>query len=284
MRKLNCPTYNHQTHLDTCVDGTTDVTINAFLASKKADISARYAEYLNKAPQIKFFEITPLLPTASETDRARLANNYAFMAARRSLRSVYDALMKLPKFFECPFCREATVSSIDHYLPKSVFGEYAVFVPNLVPACDHCNENCKKQHVPTTFTNQFYHPYFDDEPNEIYIEASTIVNAGVSLEYSVSPPATWDAPTVARARFNFTELKLAEKYKTRAGQSLSNMKGALISRNARGGAAAVQSHLKEELDSRETGHSGLNGWETVMLRSLVNSHAFVNGGFNLISL
>jgi hypothetical protein len=76
-------------------------------------------------------------------------------AAAKQLRARYKSGDELPKFIKdrlhrlqglaaCPYCGLQKNVTTDHYLPKQYFPQYAVFSPNLVPACTDCQMNGAK--------------------------------------------------------------------------------------------------------------------------------------------
>jgi len=63
----------------------------------------------------------------------------------------------------CPACGEdGTPNTLDHYLPKEDYPEFAITAVNLFPMCDICQG--KKLRETTDLHNQrlFLHPYYDD--------------------------------------------------------------------------------------------------------------------------
>src|SRR3546814_13583997 len=47
----------------------------------------------------------------------------------------------------CPYCGFGEPRDLDHYLPRSGYGELAIYPNNLVPSCSPCN-NAKRTVVP----------------------------------------------------------------------------------------------------------------------------------------
>jgi len=61
----------------------------------------------------------------------------------------------------CPMCGGLGMGTLDHYLPKNDFAEFAIFSKNLVPACS-CN-SLRNTTVKGDFALQrVIHPYYDD--------------------------------------------------------------------------------------------------------------------------
>ena len=60
----------------------------------------------------------------------------------------------------CPMCGGFGMGTLDHYLPKDDFSEFAIFSMNLVPACS-CNSLRKTTVKGTASPQRVIHPYFD---------------------------------------------------------------------------------------------------------------------------
>lgn len=60
----------------------------------------------------------------------------------------------------CPMCGSFHTGTLDHFLPKEDYPEYAVFTANLVPACK-CNTRRGRAVFGDEEGERFLHPYFD---------------------------------------------------------------------------------------------------------------------------
>jgi 5-methylcytosine-specific restriction endonuclease McrA len=86
-------------------------------------------------------------------------------------KRVYDPLLALANHGRCPFCNERDASTLDHYLPKSIFPEFAILPINLIPCCKDCNHE-KGEHKADSETKQLIHPYYDDIDSQQWLYAS----------------------------------------------------------------------------------------------------------------
>lgn len=63
----------------------------------------------------------------------------------------------------CPACGEdGTPNTLDHYLPKDLFPEFAITAVNLSPMCDICQGEKLTQTVNVANERIFLHPYYDE--------------------------------------------------------------------------------------------------------------------------
>lgn len=63
----------------------------------------------------------------------------------------------------CPACGEdGTPNTLDHYLPKNEYPDYAITAVNLFPMCDTCQGKKLEQVLSEDGERLFLHPYFDE--------------------------------------------------------------------------------------------------------------------------
>lgn len=61
------------------------------------------------------------------------------MKAAKTFQKVKKQIFDLNLRGKCPFCMISEATTLDHYFPESIYPEYIIFVPNLVPCCNFCN-------------------------------------------------------------------------------------------------------------------------------------------------
>ena len=59
----------------------------------------------------------------------------------------------------CPMCGSLKTGTLDHYLPKTYYPEFAIYSKNLIPACD-CNTLRKDSYRGDSPTERPLHPYY----------------------------------------------------------------------------------------------------------------------------
>lgn len=192
-------------------------------------------------------------------------------------RVIYDGLMLLPRHSKCPFCGQRRVSTLDHLLAKTTHPSLAVTPVNLVACCSDCNKT-KSNLIYRNQGEQFLHPYFDNIDDDVWLTCTVIDPPHPRLNFSVTPPLTWDAIITQRAVHHFEKLKLEELYLSEAAAELESIKKQLegILRDA--GVQEVQRHLQEGHASRLA--SRKNSWQTALYGALSSSSWYYSGGFN----
>jgi hypothetical protein len=151
MRWLTPPPVNDHTALDE-LRGSRSANAKA-VAPRLADIGARYDQYV-----------------AAQGDPWQLARDISFQPLQDQLKGLYT---KPPKALShiaalrkdiggaCPVCGRDSLGTLDHYLPKSNYAEYAFFSRNLIPACDRCNNARGNLVRGANLHERPLHPYFD---------------------------------------------------------------------------------------------------------------------------
>jgi 5-methylcytosine-specific restriction endonuclease McrA len=108
---------------------------------ERAAIHSVYQLYEQMAGQLQ----TAHLPVALAAARPRLYDAYDQVQIGGRLASFRSSL--LASTTSCPYCGFGELKDLDHYLPRSIFGELAIYPNNLIPSCGPCN-NAKRKIVP----------------------------------------------------------------------------------------------------------------------------------------
>jgi hypothetical protein len=124
------------------------------LAAYLATIKAGYQQYLGA--QGDALAIVPVaLPEALGKS---LISHYG--SPPQGLTNI-DDLREESAVGTCPMCGSLHTWSLDHVLPKETHPAFAIFTPNLVPAC-HCNSKRGTVLLGPNPGERILHPYFDD--------------------------------------------------------------------------------------------------------------------------
>lgn len=192
-------------------------------------------------------------------------------------RPVYDALRQAAS--RCPLCGHRDVTTLDHYLPKTVYPLLCVTPANLVPACSECNK-AKSATTSTIADDQTLHPYFDDVDQDPWLKAEVVQGAPPAVVFFVDPPQDWTPVLTARVRHHFAAFGLAGLYGVQAAAELREIAYELEGVSAAGGEDAVRAHLQRAAESRIRGGGKANHWRPVAYRALADSSWYCSGGFS----
>lgn len=191
-------------------------------------------------------------------------------------RIVYDSILNNAKHRICPLCGLGAATTLDHYLPKSLYPVFAVLPTNLVPACDWC-QKAKLNACPRKPEEETLHPYFSNVEAESWLHAVVIESTPAVFEFGVSPPSAWGKVMAARLAFHLKAFQLADLFSRNAASTLCGIRYRLKLLFDAGGTDAVRQHLREEALSRA--QHRLNHWETAFYKAAAASNWFCQGGF-----
>ena len=186
---------------------------------------------------------------------------------------LYNKIKSIPANGLCPLCGHRQVSTIDHYLPQSLYTSYVLTPVNMVPACADCNKN-KLDEISNNEEGNFIHPYFDDIENIPWLDAYLIEQEPPCLIYRVSSDLNISNTLKKRIEKQFISLKLSELYSIMAAEVISGLKYHLNKITTTEGAYGVRKYLNEHYESYK--ESCLNSWQTVAFKTLANNDWFCN--------
>ncbi len=270
------PADDAKTTFERAAARTRDKELRKALLAQSDRVSQRADEYLAFAVKERLFELRTEDPVG--VTKAELCDVYNRVLVKGNERQLYNRLKSQAKFRVCPLCGERDVKTLDHYLAKAEFPEFAVFPANLVPSCSDCNKT-KLARVPTCHADQTFHPYFDDWGTHRILRARVDVSDAVSVSFSIESEKSLLESTVARARHHFAALELGALYASKAAVELVERKET-FRRDFLDGVEVLRDELRFEARSRE--RTNLNGWRGALYRGLSESDEFCGGGFENI--
>lgn len=289
MRRLEKPKIGFEAVLIECLKGV-----------RNGDLKARYSEAFSRTDvrRIEEFFIRVAeqaglwrLPKASNRrgnalvyrnltrqDMIKLYNEY-LVSKKKAARRIYNELI-VNGGDGCSLCGGAGyVSTLDHYLPKSIFPWYSVMPSNLIPCCSDCNKKKGTAFVAES-SEQTLHPYFDKGIffSEQWLFARVVKTDPPSLDYYVSPPGEWSVRDKKRVEVHFQTYHLAKVFRYRAACLLPE-----IIRNRQ----TISKHLSSQGFSESlwemSGNvdSSVNHWRKAMYAALAEDSWFCDNSLNL---
>jgi hypothetical protein len=249
------------------------------LARARPLILRLYAAYSAASP-----DVTALTPadTAPATSKD-LRTNYDYM--RDSVEEIRAALFQNNSGGKCPLCATNQATTIDHYLPRTVYPEFAVLPANLIPSCAYCN-HAKGTAYAADGAALFLHVYFDAIPrDERFLFADAAVDSRtVVVSFRVDPPASIAEPLNQRIITHFARLALATYYINDGVREISERQGRLKAMLADGlGPDDVRDYLAQEARSVADA-TGVNYWKYAVLVALAENPDVCAGAFDAIEL
>nr|WP_140895053.1 HNH endonuclease [Pseudomonas caspiana] len=152
MRKIDCPTIQDSIILGMLDDSSSE-------AAKKIipyydAIVSRYSTY-----ERSFGNPWQVLPD-SGFDTIKTELKYLYTSPPIALDFISELRSSIKG--ACPVCGRDALGTLDHYLPKSIYAEFAFYSKNLLPCCDRCNNKRNDTVRGDLAGERPIHPYYDD--------------------------------------------------------------------------------------------------------------------------
>lgn len=192
-----------------------------------------------------------------------------FVPEGLSNREYYDKIKLLAPNNKCPYCGQNIVKTLDHYLPKAKYVTYTITPYNLVPSCSDCNKY-KSDFTFNDYSNQPFHPYYDDFDSEVWLKATLVEGNPISFQFYSDPPSSWDPIIRERAINNFNTLALNDIYKIHAAELYRTCSNRLKILFDKGGPKLAISRLEEYIEDQNILRN--NTWKAAMYRAIIDSN------------
>lgn len=221
---------------------------------------------------------------ASLTATQKEAIQHAYTVETAPMTTLRGNLLKRVSVARCPFCGISESSTLDHYLPKEQYPEFAIFPKNLVPSCAICNTR-KRDRILDDGTNvrMFLHPCYDSIPDMPFLRVRARMKSdALILSYRLTHPRGMSLRTFQHLQLHFKELDLADRYRRMGLEHLGSQYPAL--RRAYGpneDPGRVAEKLVQGAEDFEE-VSGTNYWLAKLYRALASNAEFCDGGFEAV--
>lgn len=273
MRVISKPNISPVEAYEACYSSSRTETTRINFSNISYFINIQSNQYEQNANSKNLYTFRPHINvsgTISKDDMVNLYDNN--MVKNKEGRKIYDKLKSLAPLERCPFCGIGTVTTLDHYLPKTEFPTFSVLPYNLVASCKDCNTG-KLASYATTQNTQTLHPYYDDFTSEQWLYARVL--QPLKIEFYVQPPVFWNQIDKDRVQKHFDNYKLDKRFSVEA----SNVLAALSHKFTQYFSSSTD--IKNELEREYKIHKDLhlNSWETAMYQALYLDSWYYNGGF-----
>lgn len=277
MKKLEKPKDEVGSVFTICISNYNE-PLKTKLLNFKTNIIKASNIYDQKASKTLLQTIDSDLKLEGKVTKDEMTNVYNHKMARKGQpgRVIYDKIISAPINDMCPLCGYRIVSTLDHYLPESLYPIYSITPTNLVPSCFDCNK-IKIALVLAKAEAATLHPYFDNIEEEQWLFAQVKGSSPASVLFMVSAPKGLSKNLYIRIENHFKIFKLSTLYGTYAAVELLNIRFKLNKIFDLGGKVQVQKRLLEDLESFRA--ANINSWQTAMYAALSNDEWFYSGGF-----
>lgn len=273
MMKIKIPDIDQGKMLDACIDGIRDTDRKNRLIACKNDIldfSKHYAETAECGTlSNENIPETNHIGKLGKEDMIFLYNER--LVRSKKGREFYNKIKSNAPQGICPLCEHYEVDTLDHYLPKAIFFQYAVTKENLVPACIKCNKN-KTSETPETRNQETIHPYYDDFDDEVWLKADICIDAGEPFGFSfyVDSPESWDDEKCQRAENHLYVFKLKKLFRVLAAREVCKELKSLVKLYGRvHDYDFVRNTVKDDCEVERDENK--NSWKAAMYQCLYDS-------------
>lgn len=215
----------------------------------------------------------------SVSDMTVLTENADCLVLSRFRDLRRDILMSAPTG-KCAYCYQLKAHEVDHYLPKSKFGEYSIYSPNLVPICTICNGKKSNRYAREGGGRRYVHPYNDYlSGTSLNVLAGDVrIGDSVTVSYKLVRPDGIDDDFWTTVLSQFEDLKLLTRYADEAAENMAGNLPVFYAHFQRGGAEELRYQISLVKNAMEDQY-GANHWWTALYTSLFKSDEFWQGGF-----
>ncbi|MCZ0708990.1 hypothetical protein OYT00_03180 [Microbacterium paraoxydans] len=201
---------------------------------------------------------------------------YERLRDRAAPRKLYEELLSRARLKRCPYCSDREAETLDHYLSKAEYAQFAVLAANLVPSCYACN-NKKNAYELARVDAQAttLHPYFDDVSGVRWLRARIVDGGGGPVARLFVDGSSIPEPAVRRkAMEHLRAFGLRKYFKLRSAQELAGLDDRLPRMLHESGRSAVVSELLAQALQRAGGRS--NSWEGALFEALSESSWYLD--------
>ena len=180
---------------------------------------------------------------------------------------------------DCQYCTLGEAMTLDHYLPKSLFPEYAVLPINLVPCCYRCNNKrgsmwiSESDKIRTTINL-----YFDDlSKGQFLYCAINYENNIPKVSFFLQKDAAISDELFKVIEAHFSILSLYDRFQKKVNTEISEITRRLCKLKANHDfeKEKLKAFLLDDVDTLAKTY-GLNYWKRALRKALAESEDFFN--------
>lgn len=271
MQNLKVPTIKSSEVLDNIVKGKYEPN-KSILNNIRSELLKQFSLYEHNKKTLE--NIIPF-DNFDKDQKKTLLNCYSrtgYLEKDVIKKSIKD-IQKPHQKNKCPYCRIDTANTIDHYLPKDKFPEFAFLPINLIPCCSTCNS--KKGEIWINNGERiFINYYFDNLDTDNFLKSEieydkNDIETSTNINYLIDTSNIGNEKLSKIIQSHFSKLELLERYSDLVGEELSNIYTSIIVNNC-----SLEGHiegLKQCLRAKEELY-GENYWQVVLYKSVLDSN------------
>ena len=266
--KINLPKIDKEAMINACISKVKDNCRKKRLLASKEHIlktSNIYCAALAKEALLKINTNQNFLDKATKEDMIFLYEKR--LVKSKECKKFYNKIIAGAPLGKCPICGYNLADTVDHYLAKTKYYQFAVTLENLVPMCMKCN-HCKNDDAPKRREEETIHPYFDDFDDEEWLFAKIEKEAGepFGFIFSVKSPSVWSVEKCNRAKNHLLKYKLDLYNKLSAADINKELSTLKLLYSIDKDLSVLESSISNSLKVERNYNP--NSWQTAMYRCL----------------
>ncbi|WP_147148380.1 HNH endonuclease [Reyranella soli] len=182
----------------------------------------------------------------------------------------------------CPYCNLGENWEYDHFLPKSIFPEFTLYPPNLIPICKSCNGKKLARYRENGERLFLYVPFELDGASDL-LSISVAYVPKLRVSYALTNSGAVSSETFAVLNRHFDALNLERRYARQASSLIARLRRQFRSKNSLAlGRRRLRKRLTQMAIDSEL-RCPPNHWEVVLLSHLAATNDFVDHVYESIA-
>lgn len=276
MKSINKPEYDMSVIIDNCTEHMRKEWKDRIQAVKNTIIqeTATYDELAMSGCLCNIEGQTDVDGIADKDDMTNLYTQ-KFVPMGQKNRKYYDEIMMLTQDKLCAYCRKNGANTLDHFLPKARYVVYSVTPYNLVPSCSNCNHD-KLDSTFLQYSEQPFHPYYDEFDDVLWLKARLIENPEVSFQFYTDTSEVKDKVKAQRIELSFSDkgYKLNKVYLEHVPAEYRVRLKSILRQYRKGGKEAAVEYLNESIQDEQS--VMLNSWKAAIYQAIIDNEWFWN--------
>lgn len=272
MKKINKPEDSIDIILDNCINHMYNPRKGKIIQVRKTikEQTDKYDELALAGQLFTIHEHDNVDLIATKDDMIMLYEEKFVPESNKDNRMVYDKIMLSAPNGKCPYCQQNIADTLDHFLPKAKYVTFSVTPYNLVPSCWHCNTD-KWDATFGTYSDQPFHPYYDNFDDSIWLKSKLIENEVISFQFYADPPSCIATDKADRIRKSFSTggFGLNDVYKIHASEVYQACSHRIKILFGKGGKDLAVARLLEYIEDEKSIND--NSWKAALYRAMIDS-------------
>ena len=173
----------------------------------------------------------------------------------------------------CPSCGEdGTPNTLDHYLPKTSYPEFAILSKNLFPMCDICQGGKGTKTLDSDGNRLFLHPYYDEFLGSQIIALVISEPFSSPMNFGLHSHADLDIEASALVERHIAELQLNKRFSHYFRDQYIRLLKLVAMMSDDGG--NIDDYLRMFKYNAEL--KSVNSWEHIFYESVLSNEGLMN--------